>query len=99
VRQCAAVRAAVRGSALGSVWHGGARGSVRLSDSAVVCGSASGSAWQFAAMCGSKHGSMRAMRAEYVRQCPAVRLVVCGSVGVRQWECGSSGWQLRCVNQ
>ena len=52
-RQCVALRLVV---------YGGARGSVRLSGSAAVCGSACGSVRQrarlCAVVCGSKHGSV-----------------------------------------
>jgi hypothetical protein len=67
-----AVRAAVCGSTLGSVLYGSARGSVRLSGSAALCGiivrqsvAVRHCALVQAAVCGSAHGS--------VWQCVAVR--------------------------
>jgi hypothetical protein len=95
-RLCAAVRAAVCGSvwqcvAVRTAICGSARGSVRqcawysVRQCVAVCGSARGSVWQCARqlLCGSAHGSVRAMRAAV---CAAVRLVlVYGSVR----QCGS----------
>jgi hypothetical protein len=58
------------------VVYGRARGSVRLSGSAVVCGSVSGSVWQCAskcaraAVCGSALGSS-------VQQCARLSAAVC----------------------
>jgi hypothetical protein len=82
VRQCAvcgSVRyyVAVCGSAPGIVC-GNARGSVR----AIAYGSALGSIWQCAVVCGS---------CPVVRQCAAVRLVVYSSAhGSAVWLCGNA---------
>jgi hypothetical protein len=68
------------------VVYGSARGSVRLSGSAVVCGSVLGSVWQctwqvVAVLCGCGCGSLAVCGG--VRQLAAVRAAVCGGA------CGS----------
>jgi hypothetical protein len=71
--RCARQRAVVR-----LVVFGSARGSVRLSGSAAVCGSVSVGVWQCARSCIA------------VRQCVAVHVAARGSAAVRVWQCGSA---------
>ena len=89
-RQCAAVRLAVCGCALGSVQQSGSMavcGSKAACGSAAVCGNAALYGSARAAVCGSARGGVR----ECARQCaavvwqfPVVRLAVCGFPAVRQ---------------
>jgi hypothetical protein len=108
VRQCAWLCVAVRTVvctqcvrqyvAVRLVVYGSARGSVRLSGSAAVCGSVRGSVRLCVAVCGSARGSVW----QYTRQCVAVRTVMCAQcarqcVAVRVEVCGSAHGSVQAV--
>jgi hypothetical protein len=106
VRHCVAVRTAVCGSAHGSMrgsvrqrasmllYGGSVRGSVELSGSAAVCGSAFSSeiVWQYTRQCCAAVpqcavlcGCVTVWQCGSVRQCAAVRAAVC--ISARGMQC------------